>query len=796
MGSAIFPPNQDFFAFGSTAGIELWRTDRGMREQFFALDKPSRVISFADGKSLIVANNQSVMRFDPEKGARERIWEADQKPDRVFTNSDASVVASLSRQIMSAAGPIGKNTLAVWQNSAEHFELPNPHDDPWVDALPLEDGRRLITESRRTGIGAAPHPVDFCVWDLNVVKTLWCQELRTDSPIGVSKDLQFVAVQNDLNTMQVLSLTDGRLICSLQRYQPAEVPPFLQYKPLLSMAFSASNAMVAAAGWDGRVLVWSLLAGRRVATLSIHSDYVKGISFSPDAHYLLVVSNDGIIELWSCRTWQRVVSFVTAGPDKWATITPEGFYRASKGALDFVAFRNGEKVYPFEQFDLQLNRPDLLLQRLGNPSKELIEAYHQAYLKRLRLMGFNQKKLTTDFHFPEVEIPRRPPPFSESRNLRVQVRAHDSQQLLQSLNVYVNDIPIYGMGGLSLRDKATHMWEQYLDVELGAGPNKVQVSVLNAGGAESPKETFEINYTGPVKPHPDLYVVAVGVSKYRNKDYELDYAAKDAQDVLKFWQNKKKSFAEVHLQLLLDGDARREKILAAKQFLAKADVDDEVIVFVAGHGLLDDKKDFYFATVDMKFEEPSKRGVSYEALEGLLDGLKARKKLLLIDACQAGEVDKDEAQQAMAARSGDGAAPASSILSGTADTARGLAPGVRARAYPKARAQVVGVTRVGLNNSITLQEELFADLRRGSGAQIIAASGGMEFAYEGGQLQNGVFTAAVLEGLNGKASSTPNSAPTVSQLRDYVAQRVGQLTSGQQRPTVRRENLDYDFPLW
>ena len=94
-------------------------------------------------------------------------------------------------------------------------------------------------------------------------------------------------------------------------------------------------------------------------------------------------------------------------------------------------------------------------------------------------------------------------------------------------------------------------------------------------------------------------------------------------------------------------------------------------------------------------------------------------------------------------------------------------------------------------------KELFADFRSSTGAVVISAAGGAEFAFESAKWKNGVFTYSVLEGLKtGNADADKNSEITVSELRDYVFARVKELTNGLQNPTSRKENLEFDFRVW
>ncbi len=213
--------------------------------------------------------------------------------------------------------------------------------------------------------------------------------------------------------------------------------------------------------------------------------------------------------------------------------------------------------------------------------------------------------------------------------------------------------------------------------------------------------------------------------------------------------------------------------------LKNATINDQVIIFISGHGLLDENYDFYFAGHHCNFTNPKEGGIPYTEIDRVLNKTLARKRLLLIDACHSGEVDKN------------------SIY--TVDTSLNLASGnksgIKSYSY-----RGVGVEDtedgLGLNNSFELMKELFSDFNS-TGTQVISAAAGNSYALESEEWANGVFTYALIKGLKDKeADSSQGGSITVSELKEYVSQKVFDLTQGQQKPTTRSENIEYDFTIW
>ena len=297
---------------------------------------------------------------------------------------------------------------------------------------------------------------------------------------------------------------------------------------------------------------------------------------------------------------------------------------------------------------------------------------------------------------------------------------------------------------------------------------------MDKNGLESDPITLEVtNTTKPIK--PKVYYVGIGVSKYADSTMNLRYADVDVRSISKLMQEK---FGErLQIDTLTNAMVTKANILKLKDKLKTTSINDIVIISFSGHGLVDDKNDFYFATHNIDFNNPSEKGMSYENIQFLLDDIPARKKILLIDACHSGELDVVDTDSS------------TSIANSNVNSY--LPEGAKGSKGSKARSDTSG------KDSFELMQSLFYDLDRGNGAFVISAAGGKEFAFESENWGNGVFTYSFINAINdlGSTRYPEDGKINISELKNYIYKEVSRLTNNQQKPTSRAENLEWDWIL-
>ena len=493
---------------------------------------------------------------------------------------------------------------------------------------------------------------------------------------------------------------------------------------------------------------------------------------------LMLGKEDGGIELWNVdipgKRFQKIMNLYALNQDDFILFN-QSYYFGSRGAIRKLRYASSGI-----QFDLHKNRPDLILKDLGFASPDLIQLLKEAHQKRLKAHDL------TDSQMDVVEnSPTKSPTISFSsdwryseerdRTISIWLNSKIKEIPMSRLYVFVNDVPIFGMGGIPVEELRTlkrpkKRYRVPVKISLSEGNNEIQAFALRSDGRLTPRISYDIYYLNPrPSSKPNLYIAAIGMDDFDDQSRRLNYAAKDAQDLIQTYQGSgQRYFDTVKTQLFMNQAMGQVELQQIKSFFAQAKVDDQIILFVSSHGLIGEDGEYYLAMKNTDFSQPEKGSLSFHLLEQLLDGIACRQKLLLLDACHSDEYDPQEAIP-------------------TTDN-------------PKVKAQLASKGVPGPNigpSSGELVRSLFNELRMDTGATIISSSSGLQFSFEDDEYQNGVFTYVLLDGLRTReADENKDGQINVSEIQAYVAEQVPALTNDQQIPTFRRENLKHDFRLW
>jgi len=560
----------------------------------------------------------------------------------------------------------------------------------------------------------------------------------------------------------------------------------LEYDDYIFNLTKVPNSNTFVASGRGKVYVGDVNSGKLLSTHQLCPEDIKICKFDKSGDLLALGLVNNTVELYRWEGKSKICNILALN-GMVIIYTDEHYYLSSKGMLNAIAFQSEGKGYNFEQFDLKLNRPDIILARIGLADSQTIQMYYKSYLKRLRKMRFVPEMMQEDLNVPNMEILNRNdiPLNTDIETVKIQIRANDGKYKLERYNIWVNDVPVYGLNGISLRELNTGTFEKTEEISLMEGKNTIKVWCLNEQGIGSLKESVVVNLNRKEEVQPNLYLISIGVSAYNDQDMRLKYPVKDGRDIVELFTKdtsfNRQQFNKIYVDTLFDGRVTKQNILQLKSKLLSSKVDDIVVVSVSGHGLLDDSLDFYYATCDIDFTSPSEKGLLFAELENLLDGIPARKRLLLVDACHSGEIDKDWEEE-------DG-----NTTIHFSDGSQGIVS-----PYGTKGAKITsGSKSLSLNSSFELMQSMFTDLSQSTGTFVIAAAAGTGYALEGDQWHNGVFTYAFINGLKNKSADyNENNEITVNELKTYILEEVERLTDGRQKPTVRTEKTGFNWRLW
>jgi WD40 repeat protein len=578
---------------------------------------------------------------------------------------------------------------------------------------------------------------------------------------------------SDINSQSVFS-PDGTYLATLSVSDTIKIWKTSPLTLLTTLPLATVSVHYLAFSPDGKNLItasdsiffWSTgkFALERAFPLQENLE-VKDIDFKNNV--VLCVENRAAVKLISAITGKEITRILQVKGNEYMFLLPSGYYSASPYASKMLHYVTPEfNIISFDQMDVQYNRPDLVLTQTGKGDTLLARSYFQAYLKRLKKLGIDTTAFSRKVDIPVCTIKNLDKYTYEQNSpvLDIPVSATGKNINLGNFQLWINEIPQFGSRGLSLQASKSTTLDTVFNIRLSEGVNRIEASVSNENGLESYRMPLVVKYE-PKKPFPaKVHFIGIGIDKFAEQGHELSWSVKDVKDLA----NTLNTLYGLNLivDTLFNENVTTENILALKKKLLLLGIEDKVIISYSGHGLLTNNYDYYLSTYPVSFTQPERSGLPYEALEDLLDGILPRKKLMLIDACHSGEVDKEEMKKY------------EQVEKTFEDS------GTRSSRKP-----VPADGKVGMKNSFELMQQLFVNVGRSTGATIISAASGTQFAQERASIKNGVFTYSILEYL----SMNPNT--TVNELRNYVNKRVPELTGGLQIPTSRSELKAYDWTL-
>ncbi len=521
--------------------------------------------------------------------------------------------------------------------------------------------------------------------------------------------------------------------------------------------------LVMAGYYDNLIRLYDAKSGQLLNTMKGHVAYVNAVSVSADNRFIVSGSNDGTTRIWDRASGKEICRLITSPQGDWVIVTNDGYFDASHRGGHLVNVAVGSNVFAIDQFAMKNNRPDIILKKLGLASEARINHYYAQFKKRLRRAGFTEAQLSAGFQAPKSEILHAE---QKGKFVDLRFRFTDENYDLKRYQVFVNDVPLFGAYGKDLSGRSATLNER---IELTTDENKIEVSAVNEAGAESYRALTGKTYSQKIK--GNLYFLGFGVSRYKNQNLNLKYAHKDALDLSSLLQRVKRHFANVYVKTFLNEQVTVANIKRAKSFLAGATVDDTFILFIAGHGMHDEDSEstYYYLTHETDLANLSKTAARFGLIEDLMQGIKPRRKLYLMDTCESGELDENKEQHFFAM------ADSRSIRARTT------------RGFKKAGSQIKPQRRSYL---LERDRYIYNDLIRRSGAIVFSSSQGGEFSYEMDSIQNGLFTEAVIAALTStKADQNGDNLINSDELRSFVTKAVAERSGDLQHPTVDRDNI-------
>jgi WD40 repeat protein len=447
------------------------------------------------------------------------------------------------------------------------------------------------------------------------------------------------------------------------------------------VAFSPDGRTLASIGTEDKsVKLWDVASGAGIRTLSGHTSMVNDVAFSPDGRTLASGGYDGSTRIWDPDTGELLATLASTDlRGNWVVSASDGRFDGSPDAWGQILWRFSPAlpdVMPVEAFFNEFFSPGILADVFAG-----------------RVQPVTQDIAKKDRRQPDIKLTLAPGQLSPAgeataRELKVEVEIAEAKRDAEhpTEGGGARDVRLFRNGSLvkvwpgdafalgekeGCRQAGPGRVTCEAKVTLVAGDNRLSAYAFNRDNVKSADYQMPVRGADALKRRGTAYVIAVGVNEYENRAFNLRYAVADAEDFsaqLVERQRQLQAYAPAEIVPVYNRDVTRGNLLAvlgrlagdqrarlqdsaAKELkeafarLRRAEPEDAVVIYYAGHGSASEDGSFYMIPYDIKRKDEAarldaaslRRALSDSDLEAALAGVDAGQMLLVIDACHAGQ---------------------------------------------------------------------------------------------------------------------------------------------------------------